>query len=68
MDVKEVDMITIDEAIRLKQLTGDEFLQADPDELEEAEQLSIEALKRERTHREGLRLTKPELLPGETED
>ncbi|MBA7615589.1 hypothetical protein ES703_22872 [subsurface metagenome] len=34
----------IDEAIRLKQLTGDEFLQADPDDLDEADRLSIEAL------------------------
>jgi len=36
--------VEIDEAIRLKQLTGDEFLQADPDDLDEADRLSIEAL------------------------
>jgi len=37
--------MNIDEAIRLKQLEGDEFLHADPDELDEADRLSIEALK-----------------------
>ena len=34
----------------------------------EANQLGIEALKREWEHRGRLRLTRPELLPGETKD
>lgn len=39
----------------------------DPD-INDAIKLGIEALKRERKHREGLILTKPEPLPGETEE
>lgn len=36
----------IDKAIEIKERTGDEFLHTDPDEIDEAESLSIEALKR----------------------
>jgi len=58
--------ITLDEAIRLKQLTGDEFLQADPDELAEADRLSIVALKAIRTWRVDWRADPLHQLPGET--
>ena len=58
--------ITIDEAIRLKQLTGDEFLQADPDELDEADRLSTEALKAIKTWRADWRADPLHQLPGET--
>lgn len=34
-----------DEAIRIKEATGDEFIKIDPDQIEEADKLSIEALK-----------------------
>ena len=60
--------MTIDEAIRLKQLEGDEFLHADPDKLDEADKLSIEALKRERDYRKGYMLKRHPPLPGETEE
>lgn len=58
--------ITIDEAVKIKERYQYILQDASFPELIEADNLSIEALKRERTHREGLRLTKPELLPGET--
>jgi len=56
------------EAIEIKQRTGDDFLSTDPDDLDEADRLSIEALKRikEDRHFSGIRSTK--LLPGETEE
>jgi len=38
-------MITIDEAIEIKSREGEEFLHTDPDKLDEADRLSIEALK-----------------------
>ncbi len=36
----------ISKAIEIKSRTGEEFLKTDPDEIDEAERLSIEALKR----------------------
>ncbi len=60
--------MTIDEAIKIKELEGDEFLRADPDEIDEADRLSIEALRRVKNNR----LLSPthtiNLLPGETKD
>lgn len=58
--------MTLTEAIRLKQLEGDAFLDADPDDLEEAEQLSIEAIKRLISLSPYNRLMIGGLLPGET--
>jgi len=59
--------MTLDEAIELKELTGQAFLNADPDELDEADRLSIEALKRVQVRREQLSWKCEPLLPGETE-
>ena len=59
----------IDQAIVIKERTGEEFLQTDPDELDEAERLSIEALKRLQEQRSGTGfLDEFDLLPGETKD
>ena len=68
--------MTVDEAIEIKSREGEEFLHTDPDKLDEADRLSIEALKRVKAcHREyGCPLIDPEgdnpvlLLPGETKD
>lgn len=59
--------MNVDEAIRIKGLTGDEFLHADPDDIDEADRLSIEALKREKGNREEGPVLVVGLLPGETE-
>ncbi len=37
--------MTLEEAIEIKARTGEEFLNTDPDEIDEADRLSIEALK-----------------------
>lgn len=37
--------MTLDKAIEIKERTGEEFLATDPDEIEEADRLSFEALK-----------------------
>lgn len=55
----------ISEAIRLKELEGDEFLNADPDDLDEADRLSIEALKEVDALRKVLKGLGNSLLPGE---
>jgi len=60
--------MTIDEAIEIKQRTGQAFLNTDPDDIDKADRLGIEALKREmrrRSLRYGEAIT---LLPGETEE
>jgi len=58
--------MTLEEAIRLKELTGDEFLAADPDDLDEADSLSIEALKAVIDYHGGADFDCSKLLPGET--
>ena len=60
--------MNIDKAIEIKARTGEEFLHTDPDEIEEADRLSTEALKSVRTGRRvGLHFD-AKLLPGETKD
>ncbi|MBA7584110.1 hypothetical protein ES708_26063 [subsurface metagenome] len=58
----------IEKAIEIKSRTGDEFLHTDPDEIDEAERLSIEALKRLEEDRRDNPHTAWLLLPGETKD
>jgi len=60
--------MNINRAIYIKSLEGDEFLRADPDEIDEAERLSIEALKREKVNREDPKFVIVGLLPGETKE
>lgn len=60
--------MTLAQAIEIKSRTGEEFLHTDPEELEEADRLSIEALKRCRTLAQESPLWKLHPLPGETED
>ena len=57
----------IHEAIEIKSREGEEFLHTDPDKLDEADRLSLEALKRLQFMRQHLfPFTQPP-LPGETE-
>lgn len=58
----------IDKAIEIKERKGEEFLNTDPDEIDEAERLSIEALKALKENRIAALPWTEELLPGETED
>ena len=58
----------ISEAIELKELTGQAFLNADPDELDKADRLSIEALKRIQNARAIGYSVPAALLPSETEE
>lgn len=60
--------MTLDKALEIKSRTGEEFLNTDPDEIEEADRLSIEALKSVRTGRRVGPHLDAKLLPGETED
>ena len=60
--------MTIDEAIEIKQRTGDAFLNTDPEDLEEADMLSIEALKAINDIRQKHPTYTISLLPGETKD
>jgi len=60
--------MTIDEAIEIKSCEGEEFLHTDPDKLEEADRLSIEALKRVRDNPIVANHFFRALLPGETTD
>lgn len=53
-------------ALELNEETIEVFELDGRQECADAVKLSNEALKREQTHREGLVLTKPKLLPGET--
>ncbi|MBA7524036.1 hypothetical protein ES705_16173 [subsurface metagenome] len=57
--------MTIDKAIEIKSREGEEFLNTDPDEIDEAERLSIEALKAWRQYRITKTPTNLFLLPGE---
>ncbi len=43
--------MTLQKAIEIKARTGEEFLSTDPDEIDEAERLSIEAMKAIQRHR-----------------
>lgn len=56
----------IDEAIRIKSLEGEEFLHTDPDKIDEAERLSVEALMLVNNLRFDGSPYYPHLLPGET--
>ncbi len=60
--------MNIERAIEIKETTGDEFLKIDPDEIDEADRLSIEALKLVRLNRELWGQTEAFELPGETID
>jgi len=60
--------MNIEEAIEIKGRTGEDFLNTDPDEIDEADRLSIEALKRLQEHRSSHPDITFKLLPGETED
>jgi len=60
--------MTIDEAIEIKQRTGDAFLNTDPEDLEEADKLSIEALKRIKSERAAASRLLFQELPGETKE
>ena len=58
----------LDKAIELKQLRGDLFLKADPDDLDEADRLTNEAAKAIIALRAGTPNLNLSLLPGETQD
>lgn len=60
--------MTLQEAIRIKSLTGEEFSDIDPDEIREADRLSFEALKRIFNNRATLPGFNFIPLPGETEE
>lgn len=60
--------MTIEKAIEIKTRTGEEFLKTDSAEIDEADRLSIEAMKRITALRTG-HFDFPYLsLPGETEE
>ena len=58
----------IEKASEIKSREGEEFLHTDPDEIDEADRLSIEALKRIASGRNPDRRYVCYLLPGETKD
>lgn len=60
--------MTIDEAIEIKERKGDEFLQTDPDKIDEADRLSIEALKRVKYYKKLWDTWHIGPLPGETKE
>jgi len=60
--------MTLVKAIEIRSRTGDEFLNTDPDEIDEADRLSVEALKRLKELRDHPRLYPIEPLPGETKE
>lgn len=60
--------MTVDEAIEIKLCTGDEFLHADPDKIDEADRISIEALKAVKSFRTGRPTPALWRLPGETKE
>ncbi|MBA7625697.1 hypothetical protein ES703_33129 [subsurface metagenome] len=60
--------MNIDKAIEIKARTGEEFLHTDPDEIDEADRLSTEALKFIKEHRIKWHCDYPLKLPGETKD
>ena len=55
-------------AIEIKTRTGEEFLNTDPDDIDEAERLSIEALKRFVAVRGANTILRWEPLPGEDKE
>jgi hypothetical protein len=57
----------IEKAIEVKDRTGKAFLDTSPDAIDEAERLSVEALKAIKTLREMSGFPHLLLLPGETE-
>lgn len=57
--------MTINEAIEIKERKGEEFLNTDPDDIDEAERLSIEALKRIRACRKVIDIPCTRPLLGE---
>ncbi len=59
--------MTLDEAIEIKARTGEEFLMTDPDKLDEADRLSVEALKYIKRSRFFGDYPVNRRLPGETE-
>ena len=59
--------MTLEKAIEVKCRTGEEFLNTDPGDIDEADRLSIEALKAIQRHQRGGRVTQIFSLPGETE-
>jgi len=56
----------LDKAIEIKLRTGDELLATDPDDIDKAEALSIEALKWRRRCEQAVEPDTHPLLPGET--
>ena len=58
----------LEKAIEIKGRTGDAFLNTDPDEIEEADRLSIEALKRIQRLRSDKHCSTTKKLPGETKE
>lgn len=60
--------MNIDEAIRIKSLEGEEFLHTDVDDIDEADRLSIEALKLIQLNQELWGKCEAFLLPSQTED
>ena len=60
--------MNVKKAIEIKARTGEEFLNTDPDDIDEADRLSVEALKRAVACRPPLGRDDHSLLPGETED
>ena len=60
--------MNISKAIEIKARTGEEFLNTDPDEIDEADRLSVEALKRDVHNRLINNHPDQAKLPGETED
>jgi len=60
--------MNIDKAITIKRIWIDSgYAPPGPNEVE-ADNMSIEALKREKAHRQGGIISTPYLLPGETEE
>ena len=58
--------MTLEKAIEIKSRTGDEFLATDPEEIDEADRLSIEAMKRIQERRVLWAEWGGPPLPGET--
>ncbi len=56
----------LQKAIEIKSRTGEEFLNTDPDEIDEAERLSIEAMKAIQRHRHTTMPARDIVLKGET--
>lgn len=60
--------MNIDKAIEIKSCTGEEFLHTDPDDIDEADRLAVEALKRCKYLAEHTERWSGVLLPGETKE